>query len=158
MNLNQWAIKWGIPYEALEDLRRQMGAVEDVMLTPIPGETEAAVQTKVRLEAAAKGARLMRNNSGAMYDKDGRFVRFGLANESARMNKHIKSSDLIGITPVVITPQHVGTTLGVFTAREIKRGDWKFTGTPAELAQQRFIELIVSLGGDACFANSEGTL
>lgn len=158
MNLNQWAIKWAVPYEALEDLRRQMGAVDDPMLTPTPGQSEAAVQVAVRMEAAAKGARLMRNNSGAMYDKQGRFVRFGLANESEKMNKKIKSSDLIGITPVVVTPQHVGTTLGVFTAREIKRGDWVYSGTPAEEAQLRFMELVVSLGGDACFANSEGTL
>jgi hypothetical protein len=29
MNLNQWAIKWGVPFEAVEDLRRLFGVATD---------------------------------------------------------------------------------------------------------------------------------
>ena len=74
------------------------------------------------------------------------------------MNDAIKSSDLIGIRPVVITEQHVGTVIGQFVAREIKAGDWKYRGSAREKAQGKFLELVASLGGDAAFANKEGTL
>lgn len=119
----------------------------------IPGLTsEAAAQQACRLAATSSGARLWRNNVGAGKLEGGSFLRWGLANESEAMNKHIKSSDLIGITPVVITAEMVGQTVGVFTAREIKRPGWKYTGTDREKAQLRFIELVNAMGGDAAFS------
>lgn len=157
MNLNEWAIRWQIPYEAVEDLRRLMGAV-DTDPPQHPGESEAAIQNRIRLEASRVGARLLRNNVGAFETDDGSFVRYGLANDSQQMNKNIKSSDLIGLKPVAVQPYHVGQTLGVFVAREVKRGDWKYTGTPEELAQLKFLELVLALGGDAAFVTGEGTL
>jgi len=157
MNLNLWAIKWGVPFEAVEDLRRQMGAINtDPPL--IHGESEAAVQVRIRLEASLKGGRLWRNNVGGAYTDTGQFIRYGLANESKQMNDKIKSHDLIGLRPVQITATHVGHTIGQFVSREAKPANWKYAGTPREVAQLRFAELVIALGGDAAFATSEGTL
>ena len=114
--------------------------------------SEAAAQQRVRLEASQKGARLWRNNCGVLEDKTGRPVRYGLANDSPAVNKMIKSSDLIGITPHVVTPQDVGRTLGIFTAIEVKRHGWCFRGQDRETAQLRFIILVLSMGGIGKFS------
>lgn len=119
---------------------------------------ETPVQTLIRLEATRKGLRLWRNNCGAVTTADGRFIRFGLANDSRAVNDKIKSSDLIGVRPVTITPDMVGKKFGQFVAREVKRSDWKYTGTKREKAQLNFINLINSMGGDAAFCNGEGSL
>lgn len=158
MNLNQWAIRWSIPFEALEDLRHEFGMVTTDPTHPHTGESEAAIQTRIRLEASRKGGRIFRNNVGATMDENGNFIRFGLCNDSHQMNKVIKSSDLIGIRPVAITEAHVGSVIGQFIAREVKAGNWQYTGTAREEAQLKFLELVASLGGDAAFANNEGTL
>lgn len=158
VNLHQWAIKWGVPIEAVNDLRAQMGAINTDPATMPDNGSEAAAQTDVRLEASRKGARLWRNNVGATMDADGRFIRFGLCNDSKEMNRQIKSSDLVGIRRVRVEPYHVGGFIGQFVAREIKAPGWKFSGTDREVAQLRFLELVVSLGGDAAFATGEGTL
>jgi len=61
----------------------------------------------------------------------------------------MKSSDLIGITPVT----HAGKTFGVFTGYEVKRGDWSYKGNKREVAQFNFIQLVSSMGGIAKFIN-----
>ena len=158
MLLNKWAIKHNIPYEALQELRASFGLIPDTLGLPLEGESEAAVQNRIRLEASAKGLRIWRNNVGVLMDERGIPVRFGLANDSKQMNENIKSSDLIGIRPVLITQAHVGTIIGQFVAREVKEGKWHYTGSKRELAQLRYLELVVSLGGDGAFANAEGSL
>ena len=157
IHLNQWAIKHGIPFEAVEDLRRIMGSINTDLVAP-GGDSETAIQTLIRLEASRKGLRLWRNNVGATTTDDGGFIRYGLANESKAMNETIKSSDLIGIRPVRIEAHHVGQILGQFVAREVKRAGWQYSGNKRELAQLRWLELVLSLGGDAGFANSEGSI
>lgn len=159
MNLTQWAIKHGVPFAALDDLRREFGIVATEPNSP-PGESEAAVQTRIRLEASRKGCRLWRNNVGAYSEREPPTpgTRWGLCNDSPQMNKVIKSADLIGIRPVVIGPGHIGQTLGVFVAREVKPAGWSYSGTEHEIAQLKFLELVAGLGGDASFATSEGTL
>jgi hypothetical protein len=101
---------------------------------------------------------LWRNNVGAATTADGSFIRFGLANDSSGLNKILKSADLIGINPVQITQDMVGCVIGQFISREVKTKNWRYTGTAREQAQLKWIELILSLGGNACFANGEGTI
>ena len=124
----------------------------------VRGESEAYIQSLVRLEASRKGARLWRNNVGAAVMQDGSFVRYGLANDSKAVNNAIKSADLIGIKPVLITLDLVGCTIGQFVSREIKASDWKYRGTDRERAQLAWALFILSLGGDAAFTNREGTI
>lgn len=158
MNLEQWAIKWGVSYEAIQDLRKQFGAINTDPVSPVRGNSEAAVQNEIRLEASKAGLRLWRNNVGAIKDERGVPVRYGLCNDNAQLNASLKSSDLIGIRPVLIQPHHVGTVIGQFVAREVKAPTWRYTATTREMAQLRFLELVTSLGGDACFANGVGTI
>jgi len=139
--------------EALQDLRRVLE------LCPPPPQnpadlSEGATQGAIRLEARRRGATLWRNNVGVLPDRMGRPVRFGLANDSAKLNERVKSSDLIGITPVKIGAAQLGRVLGVFTAVECKRGVWGWTGTGREKAQRRFIDLVRLYGGLAQFARS----
>ena len=97
-------------------------------------------------------------------DATGRPVRFGLANDSKKLNQELKSGDLIGWRRVLITPDMVGRTIAQIVSRECKPADW----TPAppgpterwlhEEAQRRWAALINNDGGDACFALGGGTL
>ena len=68
------------------------------------------------------------------------------------MNESLKSSDLIGIRPVLIDPTYVGRTLGQFVAIECKRPGWVFGNTKREQAQHNFLSLIESLGGHGRFS------
>lgn len=113
---------------------------------------ESAVQTHTRLELARAGALVWRNNVGACEDKTGRIIRYGLCNESAQMNRALKSSDLIGVMPVTIRPEHVGRTFGVFIGAECKHSGWHLTpGDERAQAQLRFLELVKGVGGIAGF-------
>lgn len=107
---------------------------------------EATVQDQVKLASAQAGARLWRNNSGAMKTETG-FIRFGLASDIAK----VRSADLIGITPVVVQQHHLGLTLGVFTAPEIKHSTWTYTGDKHEQEQLNFINIVRWSGGYAGF-------
>lgn len=157
--LTKWAQRNGVSRQAMYELYQLMMSVD----TNPPRDagslrSEAAAQNVVRLEASKKGLRLWRNNVGAAIDSRGNSVRFGLCNDSPRMNKVIKSADLIGIRPVMIEMHHVGHIIGQFVAREIKRPGWQFSGTAHEKAQLTFLELVTAMGGDAKFATGEGTL
>jgi len=97
----------------------------------------------------------MRNNSGAFTDATGRLIRFGLGNISKEHNDNMKSSDLIGITTMVVTPEMVGKTIGVFTAFEVKGSDWKpGRDKKREKAQENFINWVRLKGGISSFISS----
>lgn len=145
--LQAWAQAWRIPDVALVDLRERLATLclPDAVRTT--QGSEAGAQQAIRLEAAEKGILLWRNNSGALQDAEGRWVRYGLCNDSKQLNERFKSADLIGIKPG-----------GQFVAREVKAPGWRYTGTPREEAQQRWLEMVNTLGGDAQFATGKGTL
>lgn len=158
MTLTQWAIKHSVSHVALAELTAMFTEPNTDPSRVMPGASEAAVVNNVTLEASRVGARLWRNNVGACKDERGRLIRYGLCNVSEQMNEQLKSSDLIGIKPVLITHDHIGSTIGQFVAREVKKGGWQYKGTDHEVAQLRFMELVVGLGGDACFVTCEGSL
>jgi hypothetical protein len=113
--------------------------------------SETAVSQRVRLAApACFEAILWRNNVGQLLDDRGVPVRYGLANDSKKVNEQVKSSDLIGLTPITFG----GWTFGVFTAIETKREGWTYKGTDHEQAQLRYHNIVRSLGGIAGFAAS----
>lgn len=154
MSIYTWAIKHGVSHAALQELLAEFGAVDNGVPDALEMiDTEAAVQNQERLEFSRQGGRAWRNNVGALKDEKGRMVRYGLANDSKKLNGLLKSSDLIGIRPVRITVGMVGRTIGQFWSRECKTAGWYYTATEREVAQLNWINLINSLGGDAAFTN-----
>lgn len=105
---------------------------------------ESAVSNHVRLFAAQNGITLWRNNNGAFQDASGRWVRYGLCNDSTALSNHVKSSDFIGIAPG-----------GIFTAIEIKPSDWTFDETDKRaIAQKNFHDIVKAAGGYAGFVRN----
>lgn len=136
-----WVNRYNIPQAAIDELTIQP------LMPDAPYKSEAAAQQQIRLEASKQGIRLFRNNNGACKDDTGRLIRYGLANDSAQVNSQVKSSDLIGVTPIVIGPEHAGMTMGIFTSIEVKRPGWKYRGTDREEAQLRWLILVNGMGG-----------
>lgn len=157
----RWAIKHHVGIDALKELKLIFGTIPDTVLTErITGElgSEARVQSEAQLTAAARGDKLWRNNVGALPDKTGRPVRYGLANDSKQLNDVLKSGDLIGWKRLLITQQMVGTHIAQFYSRECKPAGWRYTGEGREVAQLKWIEYVNSQGGDAAFCTGIGNL
>lgn len=155
MNIAEWAYRWQVPPAALEEL------CNATVYTPEgehPVKSEARIQSEVRLEAPREGVYLFRNNVGAGKLETGQFMRWGLANDSTALNTALKSADLIGIRKVLITADLVGSHIGQFISREIKKSNWKFTGTVEEHAQLKWATLINAQGGDAQIVTGVGSL
>ena len=165
--LHDWALRWGVSGAALHDLKavmglqpaeaRYMSPLHESLCAPDPArvlQSEDYVQARVRLAHAAAGGLAWRNNRGAMTDGR-RVVRYGLANDSHQLDKVVKSSDLVGIRPLLVEQRHVGATVGQFWCRECKPEGWVYTGTDREVAQLRWIELVLAAGGDAAFSTGQ---
>ena len=101
---------------------------------------EQEIQQRIRLACGHGPVRLWRNNTGALVDQQGRFVRFGLCKGS---------SDLIGLRSLEITPELVGQRLAQFVALEIKTG----SGTVSS-EQRAFLRLVEELGGVSAVCRS----
>ena len=123
--------------------------------------SEAVIQQQIRLALGSGPARLFRNNVGTGWAggvtkiqrrgmvavepgdvivRQGRPVTFGLCKGS---------SDLIGLRTITIGPEHVGQTMAVFAAVEVKSA----TGRPTP-DQRAFIDTVQSMGGLAGTARS----
>lgn len=103
---------------------------------------EKDVQNNLILHASQIGLTLFCNNVGMYKDQRGNVIRYGLCNGS---------SDLIGWTPVTVTPDMVGKKIAVFTAVEVKlnkNGKYKATDL-----QKAFISAVKSAGGFAGVAD-----
>lgn len=105
------------------------------------GPSELAIQQAIRVRYGRGDVRLWRNNTGVLFDRAGRPVRFGLCNGS---------SDLIGLRSIVIGPEHVGKRLAVFAAVEVKTASGRATDE-----QKAFLSVVNDLGGLAGVARCE---
>lgn len=140
--LLEWAMRWQVPAPALAELV-DMGGID-------PGDAtggEARVVRDCRVEADRLGGVLWRNNSGATFDRNGRMIRYGLGNDSKKLNRDYKSPDLIGISPG-----------GRFWCAEGKAPGWKGVKSDREHAQANFGRHVVSLGGLFTFATGPGDI
>lgn len=117
--------------------------------------TESPLLRRIQLALTRAGCRVMRNNVGNGYLgefvtvlpngdvvlRNWRRVQFGLAPGS---------SDLIGWRSLTIEARHVGQTVAVFTAVEVKTKTGRVTGE-----QNAFIAAVHMAGGIAVLARSE---
>jgi hypothetical protein len=101
---------------------------------------ETRLQNHIRAALSTGPTRAWRNNIAKLKVR-GRWVDFGIPGKGG--------SDLIGLHSLTIEPHHVGRTMAVFLAVEVKTA----TGRPTA-EQQRFIEFVQSAGGIAGIARS----
>lgn len=151
--LHAWATEHRIHPHAIAALLQRLGVGYTMDTEMRAGMSEAAVQQRVRLAAAQAGILAWRNNKGVLPDATGTPVRFGLCNDTKEIGKKFRSADLIGIKQQLITPNMVGTYIGQFWSREVKKSDWSWTGDEHEIGQLNWMELILSKGGDAAITN-----
>lgn len=151
-SIEKWQIMYGVSDRAMQDLRLMLGSWGTPELAADEGKSEAAVQSRMRLEAGKRGdIYLARNNVGALQDDEGRWVRYGLANDSKQMNALVKSADWIGVYRRLIVQADVGTYVGQAVSVEAKEEGWTYTGQGREKAQMAWANLWKSYGGIAMF-------
>ena len=97
--------------------------------------SEQSIQQRIRLRCSTGPVRLFRNNTGTLYDRQGRPVTFGLAKGSA---------DLIGWRTITITADMVGQTVAVFTSLEVKAERGRVSPE-----QRQWLEAVQAAGGIA---------
>lgn len=114
---------------------------------------EADVMRRVMLDVSSVGARVFRNNVAKAWIGESRVLPNGdvLIKNARRLHAGlcVGSSDIVGWTPVVIQDCHVGRTLAVFTALEVKKGR---RGATDE--QANFVEQVAKAGGVAGIVRS----
>ena len=98
---------------------------------------ENEIQSAIRLRLSELRAGMyLRFTVGTFFTQDGRMVKIGEPGVS----------DLIGITPRVITQADVGKTIGVFTALETKQVK-DSTSKDRKESQGNFLKRVRDLGG-----------
>lgn len=103
---------------------------------------ETDITHEIMIDSSPHGPRLWKNVRGMFLTLDGaRKVRAGLQAAGA--------SDLIGFTPVLVTPDMVGSIVAIFTAIETKTA----TGSASQ-EQTNYINFVSNNGGYAGIARS----
>lgn len=102
---------------------------------------ETTLLNLLLIRCSALGARLWRNNVGALQDRHGQWIRYGVANPGG--------SDLIGYLPVTIGSEHIGRTLAVFVAFEAKTATGRLRPD-----QQHFLRVASDHGAIAAVVRS----
>lgn len=117
-------------------------------------DSEQDIMRRIMIAVSKTGARVFRNNVAMAWVGKAEIIRHSRAvvvyvgDVLIRQGRPLHaglckgSSDLIGITPVIVRPEHVGTRLGVFTGLEVKTN--KGRTTPEQV---NFAEQINALGG-----------
>lgn len=127
--------------------------------------TESSIQKAVQIMASKLGMRLFRNNVGKFYT--GRHSRITKPTQFILMPGDVLirsaypvsaglcegSSDLIGFTPITITPDMVGKQVSVFTALEVKTQSGRTTKE-----QENFIKVVQQAGGIARVIRSDNEI
>ena len=150
--MQAWAQRWNIPPEAVSELFGLLAHVELAPNVTAAVGSEAQVQQGLRVLAPHHDGWLGRNNSGALKDERGNMVRFGLANDSTRLNKVFKTPDLVGFTSITMQSTDVGRQVAVFTGVEAKKPGWRSPTNDRERAQASCLKFIHARGGIALFA------
>lgn len=149
-----WARRHGVSLQAMRELQMLMTTGVGAGGTG----SESRVASAIKLEGAKRGdIVLWRNNVGALQDERGRWVRYGLANDSKATNERIKSADLIGIYRRVITPADVGRVIGQFLSVETKAEGWRPSQSARDIAQFAWATGVLSWGGAAIIHASADT-
>jgi hypothetical protein len=125
--------------------------------------SESNVQSRTLLAAVHKAFRFFRNNRGAFEDKTGRWIRYGLANDSKTRGKQLRAADLIGWRRVTVTQDMVGKVIAQFASAECKPEGW----TPPNPGTKEYehyegqllwADLVNREGGYAVFINDPDKL
>lgn len=115
---------------------------------------EASIQQRIQLALSALGTRIFRNNTGVGWVgtvKSRTQTSITLLNpRPLHAGLTVGSSDLIGWTPITITPEMVGQTVAVFTGVEVKTPTGRATDE-----QRQFLKVLGESGGIAVLARSE---
>ena len=117
---------------------------------------ESEILAYARTEATKMGGRLWRNQSGMAWQgeiltKSGNVLHL-------RNPRHLKSglkngaSDLIGFYPLRITEDHIGKTVAIFWANEIKTKNDKLSKD-----QLNFLYFVSESGGEAWETKFDGS-
>jgi hypothetical protein len=113
---------------------------------PRRSSDEAKVSADIALAFGHGDLRLLRNNVGGLYAKDGRFVAYGLGSMGGRILPG--TLDWIGWRTVTITPDMVGRRVAIFGAIDAKD---LAKPTPQQLI---FADQVTAAGGLAGFAHN----
>jgi hypothetical protein len=104
--------------------------------------SESAIQNRIRLAISKQGGALaLRNNTGLFKTFDGRTVQAGMGTGT---------SDLIGLTSHIITPEDVGRLVGIFLAIEVKTDIGRL-----RTEQSAFLSQVTRMGGVGGIARSD---